>query len=212
MTDRRDQVRHGLAKNVLGVLGPSAASRTVEGVDRLAVVCGDQAARFANGLGRQLVFGVETTVDLALVRRANVVASIGKLTEISQNVGPCGNRLCLERLDLRKRIRGQFVRNHAQKIVFQRKFVNDNEGVLTPENFNPPPVLVSIDSEPRRTRFDFNAGIHLPHQNGAIVYFDCHSPFQILGPNFVSGDSQRDRRRKSGAPNGASFQGERFVR
>ena len=107
---RRDEVRHLLVEDVLGVFGPAAAGGTVERVDRLAVVGRDDAARVDDGLRRQRIFGLRAEVDLARVGRADVVALPAELPEVALDVGPRRDRLRLQRLDLSEGRRVELVR------------------------------------------------------------------------------------------------------
>ena len=97
---RRDQVRHLLLEDVLRVLGSAAARGAVERVDRLAVVGGDDAARFGDGLGGERIFGARAEVHLARVGGADVVALVLELPHVSLDVGARRDGLRLERLEL----------------------------------------------------------------------------------------------------------------
>ena len=71
--NHRHQIGQLFLKNIFRRLGFPAARRTIQRVDGLSIVRGDDAPGFTNGLRRQWIFGSESHINLAGIGIADVI-------------------------------------------------------------------------------------------------------------------------------------------
>src|SRR5262245_33238982 len=94
-TERRHQIRDLLIENIFRTFGPTAARGTIESIDRFIVVGRDLASRLGDSLRRERLLGSLPLIDLAIIRRANIVALRFVLPRISHSIGARSHCLSL---------------------------------------------------------------------------------------------------------------------
>ena len=124
------------------LLGPGPAHRDLAGGRRDRPV-------------RDRMLHVQAAVHLAQRRGAQVVALPFELAEPPRRVGARGDRLRLDRLDLRVEVRPELDRHDAAQVVLQRRRVDDVQaGPVAQEDLQRPPVAAAEDAHDAAGRLE----------------------------------------------------------
>ena len=115
-------------EDALPVLRVTAARDRVQRHDRPAYPGHHLPPRLLDGAIGQRVLGVGAGVNLAARRRAQVVPLVEELSLVSPGVGPGGDGLRLERLDLRPHLGAQLRGHDAAQVRLQIDPVDRQHG------------------------------------------------------------------------------------
>src|SRR5260370_10037901 len=87
------EIGHGVVENIFRVFGASATRRSIERVNGLTIVRGDNSARFLDRSGRHRMFAGQSAINLRARRWQQVIPFSRELSPVSELVG--AGRDCL---------------------------------------------------------------------------------------------------------------------